>query len=74
MATVVTLLVAGALLILLETVLPGLIAGVAGFACVSVGVGLAYARFDLQTANIILLVVLIAAVVGAILFIKYFPN
>jgi membrane-bound serine protease (ClpP class) len=74
MATVVTLLVAGTLLILLETVLPGLIAGIVGFACVFIGVGLAYARFDLQTANTILAIVMVAALVGAILYIKYFPE
>jgi membrane-bound serine protease (ClpP class) len=74
MATVVMLLVSGALLILLETVLPGLIAGMVGFGCVFVGVGLAYARFDLQTANAILAIVLVAGVIGAILYIKYFPE
>ncbi len=74
MATVVTLLVAGALLILLETVLPGLIAGIVGFGCVFVGVGLAYLRFDFQTANTILAIVVIAGVAGTILYIKYFPE
>src|SRR4051794_39866610 len=74
MATVISLLVAGALLILLETILPGLIAGILGFCCMVVGVGLAYLRFDFQTANTILIIVLVAVVVGTILYVKYFPD
>ena len=74
MATVIALLIAGFLLILLETVLPGLIAGVIGFACVLTGVAMSYARFDLQTANTILAIVMVAAFVGTILYVKYFPE
>jgi membrane-bound serine protease (ClpP class) len=74
MATVVALLIAGFLLILLETVLPGLIAGIIGFGCVLTGVAMSYARFDLQTANTILAIVVVAALVGTILYIKYFPE
>lgn len=74
MAAVVTLLVVGAILIALETVLPGLIAGIVGFLCVAVGVGMAYLRFDFQTANMILAIVMIAALSGTILHIKYFPE
>lgn len=74
MATVVTLLVVGAVLIAFETVLPGLIAGIVGFLCVAVGVGMAYLRFDFQTANTILVIVMIAVLAGTILYIKYFPE
>jgi len=74
MATVIALLVAGALLILLETILPGLIAGIIGFCCVFAGVALAYVRFDFQTANTVLLAVMAAGVVGTIFYVKYFPE
>jgi membrane-bound serine protease (ClpP class) len=74
MATVIALLVAGALLILLETILPGLIAGIIGFCCVCVAVALAYLRFDFQTANTILLAVIVVGIVGTILYVKYFPE
>ena len=74
MATVVILLVAGTLLILLETVLPGLIAGIIGFCCIGIGLALAYMRFDFQTANTILMIVMAGAAVGTILYIKYFPD
>jgi membrane-bound serine protease (ClpP class) len=74
MATVVILLVAGALLILLETVLPGLIAGIIGFCCIGIGLALAYMRFDFQTANTILMIVVAAAIIGTIFYVKYFPE
>jgi membrane-bound serine protease (ClpP class) len=74
MATVVILLVAGALLILLETVLPGLIAGIIGFCCIGIGLALAYMRFNFQTANTILMIVVGAGIVGTILYVKYFPE
>lgn len=74
MATVVILLVAGALLILLETVLPGLIAGIIGFCCIGIGLALAYMRFDFQTANTILMLVVAAGIVGTIFYVKYFPD
>lgn len=74
MATVIALLVAGALLVLLETILPGLVAGVLGFICIVIGVGMAYMRFDLQTANTILTIVMAAGVIGTVLYIKYFPE
>jgi membrane-bound serine protease (ClpP class) len=74
MATVIALLVIGALLILLETILPGLIAGILGFSCVCVGVAVAYLRFDFQTANTILVAVVAVGIVGTILYVKYFPE
>jgi membrane-bound serine protease (ClpP class) len=74
MATVVILLVAGALLILLETVLPGLIAGIIGFCCIGIGLALAYMRFDFHTANTILMIVVGAGILGTILYVKYFPE
>ena len=74
MALVVILLVAGAILILLETILPGLIAGIAGLGCVVAGVIVAYAQFGVETGNWILLGVLVASVGGFFLWTKYFPD
>jgi membrane-bound serine protease (ClpP class) len=74
MATVIALLVAGAILIFLETILPGLIAGILGFGCVCAGVMLAYFRFDFQTANTIASAVAAAAVIATVCYIKYFPE
>src|SRR4051812_36187097 len=74
MATVIALLVAGALLVLLESILPGIIAGILGFCCIVVGVALAYMRFDLHAANTVLAIVMATGVIGTILYIKYFPE
>ena len=74
MATVVTLLLVGAALLLLETVLPGMIAGIIGFACLIAGVVMAYLNFDSATANIVLLVVVVGVVVGALVWFKFFPD
>jgi membrane-bound ClpP family serine protease len=74
MATVVTLLVAGALLVFLETILPGLVAGIIGFCCITIGVAMGYLRFDFQTANTILAGVVGAGIIGTIIYIKYFPD
>ena len=41
MATIITLLILGAVLLFLETVLPGLIAGIIGFVCLLAAVFLA---------------------------------
>src|SRR5688572_10501626 len=74
MATVVTLLLVGAALLLLETVLPGMIAGLIGFACLAAGVVMAYLNLDSATANIVLLVVLLGVIVGTLAWFKFFPD
>ena len=74
MATVVTLLLVGAVLLLLETVLPGMIAGVIGFACLVAGVVMAYLNFDSSTANLVLLVVVVGVIAGALAWFKFFPD
>ena len=74
MATVVTLILVGAALLLLETVLPGMIAGIIGFACLVAGVVMAYLHFDSSTANIVLLVVLVGVIAGALVWFKFFPD
>lgn len=74
MALVVTLIVAGAVLLLLETVLPGLIAGTVGFVCLVCGVAAAYMRFGAHTGNGVLLMVIVGLVAGAALYLRYFPS
>jgi len=74
MATVVTLILVGAALLLLETVLPGMIAGIIGFACLVAGVVMAYLHFDSSTANIVLLVVVVGVIAGALVGFKFFPD
>src|SRR5688572_20147782 len=74
MATVVTLILVGAALLLLETVLPGMIAGIIGFGCLAGGVVMAYLNLDNSTANIVLLVVLVGVIAGALAWFKFFPD
>ncbi len=74
MELVVVLLIAGVVLLLLETILPGAVAGIAGFLCLVGAVILSYNRFGLQTGNLVLLGVVIALTVGAIAWMQIFPN
>jgi len=72
--TVGALLVIGVVLLLLETVLPGMVAGVVGFLCIVGGVVLAYTRFGASVGNRVLFGVILGLVVMAVLWIRFFPR
>jgi membrane-bound serine protease (ClpP class) len=74
METVVLLLVAGVVLMLLETVLPGMIAGLVGFGCLVAGVVISYSRFGPRTGSVVLLIVLCGLVAAGLLWIRFFPR
>lgn len=74
MATIVILLVVGAILIALETILPGLISGIIGVCCLGAAVVMAYLRFDFQTGNTILAITAAGLIIGSLIYIKYFPT
>jgi len=74
MATITALLFVGALLIVLETVLPGLIAGILGVCCVGAAIGIAYMRYDFQTGNTVLAIAVAGMIIGTIIYVKYFPG
>jgi membrane-bound serine protease (ClpP class) len=74
MGLVITLVTAGVLLLLLETILPGVVAGVAGLFCLVAGVWVAYSSHGPQVGNIVLLCATGGFVAGAILWIKFFPG
>jgi len=71
---ILILLAAGALLLLAESVLPGMIAGLAGACCLIAAVIEGYVRFGAKTGNLILLGVLAGLVAGFWLWLKYFPD
>ena len=71
---VIILLAAGALLLLAESVLPGMIAGLVGACCLVAAVIEGYVRFGARTGNLILFGVLAGLVFGFWLWLKYFPN
>ena len=74
MEWVITLLVAGAVLLLLETVLPGLIAGILGLLCLIGGVIQAYVVFGAEKGNYVLGGVIVALMIGTFLWVKYLPT
>jgi membrane-bound serine protease (ClpP class) len=74
MATIVALLVAGVVLLALETVLPGLVAGFVGLLCLAAGVVLAYHDFGFSRGNLVLILVATTLVAGFFLWLRFFPR
>jgi membrane-bound serine protease (ClpP class) len=74
METVAALLVIGTVLVLLETVLPGMIAGVVGFGCLIGGVVMAYANFGPGTGNLVLFGVVAGLTLLGVLWVRFFPT
>jgi membrane-bound serine protease (ClpP class) len=74
MALVVILLVLGVVLLLLETILPGMIAGIAGTGCLLAGIVVAYRELGVSAGHYVLLGVLAGLVGGFALWAKYFPG
>jgi membrane-bound serine protease (ClpP class) len=74
METVIILLVVGSVLILLETVLPGMIAGVIGVGCLVAGIVIAYVDHGPSLGNRVLLGVTAGLVALGVLWIRFFPH
>lgn len=74
MELVIALLVVGALLILAETILPGMVAGILGAFCLMAGVVAGYVNFGPRVGSYVLFGVLVALVVGTMIWLKYFPD
>jgi membrane-bound serine protease (ClpP class) len=74
MTLIITLLVLGAVLISLQTFLPGMIAGIIGFLCLVAAVVLGYQDFGLRTGNLILGAVLVGLGIGVFTRLRFFPE
>ena len=74
MALILTLLILGAILLFLETLLPGMIAGLIGFICLMAAVILGYRDFGYQTGSLILAGVLVGLLIGTWCWLKFFPG
>lgn len=74
MALIITLLILGALLMFLETVLPGMVTGIIGFLCLAAAVVAGYHNFDIQTGNLILAAVAVELALGLFVWLKFFPE
>ena len=73
-AMVAALILVGAILLFLETILPGLVAGLIGLICVASGVVLSYLHFEARTAHLILLGVVLGGIAGAAAWFRFFPG
>lgn len=58
----------------LETLLPGLIAGIVGFICLVAAVVLGYQDYGYQTGTLILAGVVAGLIVGTWCWLKFFPE
>ncbi len=74
LASLVTLVLAGVVLLLLETLLPGMIAGLVGFACLVSGVVVAYVNFGAPTGNLVLVLVVVGMIAATLCWMKFFPE
>jgi membrane-bound serine protease (ClpP class) len=74
MALIAILIAVGLILLFLETILPGLIAGFLGLCALFAAIVYSYVEFDMRTANTILLAVLALLIVGTLLWVKFFPE
>jgi len=74
MEIIIALLVLGALLMFLETVLPGFIAGSIGFLCLIAAVILAYRDLEPPGGNIVLAIVIGGLMVGTWAWLRFFPE
>ncbi len=74
MTLIITLLAVGAVLLFLETLLPGLVAGVIGFLCLVAAVILGYQEYGLRTGNLVLGSVVMGLAVGVFGWLKFFPE
>ncbi len=74
MTLIITLLVLGAVLLFLETLLPGMVAGIIGFICLLAAITLGYQDFGAQTGNILVAIVLVGLVSGVFIWLKFFPE
>lgn len=74
MGIVITLLVIGAVLLLVETMLPGMISGIIGFGCLVGAVVMSYIEFGPKGGNLMLLLVAVGLVAGMLVWMKYFPD
>ena len=74
MALIITLLILGAILLFLETLLPGMIAGLIGLICLMAAVILGYRDFGYQTGSLILAGVLMGLLIGTWCWLRFFPE
>ena len=71
---IIFLLAAGLILVIVEVFLPSGLFGVAGGMCLLVAIGMTYTDYGITAGTWLLGAVLMATVMGLILWVKYFPK
>lgn len=74
MGIIALLIAVGLVLLFLESILPGLIAGALGLLSLGAAVAYGYMEFGVRTGNTTLFIVLMLLAVGTILWVKFFPD
>ena len=74
MVVVVTLIVIGLLLLVSEIFLPGMVAGLAGFLCLGLGVAFSFKELGPTQGGIVMLGVTVLLVIGFVVWLRYFPD
>ncbi|MBI4658735.1 MAG: hypothetical protein HY735_07770 [Verrucomicrobia bacterium] len=74
MTLIITLLVLGAILMFLETFLPGMVTGMAGLLCLATAVIIGYKELGYRDGNVILGGVLVGLMIGGLCWLKFFPE
>lgn len=74
MALFLFLTLLGLALLVVETFLPGAIAGILGLLCLGAGIAFAFVEFGFEVGFIILLVELFFGMIGFYFWVKYFPK
>jgi membrane-bound serine protease (ClpP class) len=74
MATVITLLLVGVALLVVEFFLPGMVAGILGTLCLIAAVVIGYAQFGPRQGTFILVGVILGLIFGTFIWIAYFPQ
>ncbi|HWN97381.1 MAG TPA: NfeD family protein, partial [Methylomirabilota bacterium] len=70
----IALLVVGAILLVLETFLPGMIAGILGLFCLAAGVIQSFSTFGPKIGSYVLAGVIVGLMLGTVIWVKYFPQ
>jgi membrane-bound serine protease (ClpP class) len=74
MELVITLLLAGFILLVLETFLPGFIVGAAGLVCILLANVMAYSNVGVEAGNWTLALSALLLVVTTVAYVKYLPH
>jgi membrane-bound serine protease (ClpP class) len=73
-ATIITLLIVGVLLLLAETVLPGLIAGILGLCCLIAAIVIGFVEHGPAVGLRLTFGVVVGLVIGTVLWFRFFPD